>query len=55
MLRVWAVDNFLPHHMLFLSTVLQYNKLNKSKNYPSTFVYYFLFVKLNFAFTLTEK
>ena len=28
------------------------NKLNKSKNHPSTFVYYLLFVKWNIVFTL---
>ena len=54
-LRAWAADYFLPLHMLFLSTVSYYNKLNKSKNHPSTFVYYLLFVKWNFVFTLRNS
>ena len=42
-------------YILFLSTVSSYNKLNKSKNHPSTFVYYLLFVKWNFVFILKNS
>ena len=55
--RACAVDCFTihDHHMLYLSTVSWYNKLNKSKNHPSTSVYYLLFVKCNFVFTLRNS
>ena len=51
-LRVWVADYFPPHHILFLSPVSLYNKPYKSKNYPSTLIYYLLSVKWNFVFTL---
>ena len=54
-LLAWAADYFPLHHMPFLSIVSYYNKLNKSKNHSSTFVYYLLFVKLNFVFTLRNS
>ena len=40
--NVWAPNIFKPLDMLFLSTIVQYNKPNKSKNHISTFVYYLL-------------
>ena len=42
-LHGWPIV-FPPHHMLFLSTVSQYNNLNKSKNHPSSFIFYLLYV-----------
>ena len=51
----WSADNFPPLDMAFLPTVLQYNKPKKSKNHPSAFVYYFLFIKWNFVFTLRNS
>ena len=54
-LHAWAANYFPPHHMLFLSAVLYYNKLKRSKNHPSTFDYYLLSVKWNFVFTLRSS
>ena len=54
-LCVWAADYFPPHHMLFLSTVLQYNKPNKSKHHPSIFVCCLLIVEWKFVFTLMNS
>ena len=51
----WVADSFPPLHMAFLPTVLWYNKPNKSKNNLSAFIYYLLFVKWNFAFTLRSS
>ena len=48
-LHAWAADYFPPHHILFLSAVLYYNKLYKSKNHPITFIYHLLSVKWNFV------
>ena len=41
--------------MLLLSIVAQYNKPNKPKNHTNTSVYYLLFVKWNFVFTLRNS
>ena len=41
--------------MLLLSIVAQYNKPNKPKNHTNTSVYYLLFVKWKFVFTLRNS
>ena len=54
-LHAWVADYFQHHHIVILSAVLKYNKLYKSKNCSSTFVYYLLSVKCNFVFTLRNS
>ena len=43
------------HFIICLFYLLYHNKLNKSKNHSSTFVYYLLFVKWKFLFTLRNS
>ena len=52
---MWAADDFPPLDMAFLPIILYYDKPNKSKNHPSAFVYYLLFVKWNFVFALRNS
>ena len=52
-LNMWVADNIAPLDILFIYYSL-YNKLNKSKNHTSTFVYHLLFVKLEFYFHLEK-
>ena len=57
LLSLWAANCFPLHYMLFLFLlyISWYNKLNKSKNHHNSFVYHFLSVKWNFAFTFSNS
>ena len=52
--NAWAADNLAPLDMLFLCIIAQYNEPNKSKNLTSICIYYLLFVKRTFIFTLRK-
>ena len=41
--------------IICLFYLLHHNEVNKSKNHPSSFVYYLLFIKQNFVFTLKNS
>ena len=52
---MWAADDLAPLYMLFLSIIAYYPKPNKPKNHSSTFVYYLLFLIMDFNVTLRKK